>query len=1633
MLEQIFILTQAFPALMGTILWILQVWLVWIIIFPACLVLSGGLDLVIICIITTNITILHPVMTIRTILGILTFSPGKYTSVVKELTKGLLSSKSRLLIDIGLLLEKTEEEIKENSGLIRNILIILLMRWMMKRSMHILNACLISAILATMAYMPIVKLVERMSPWQRRNRTLGFIYYTMRYVIKFDIIKILVDYAPPVWDKGYRLLIALKIIKILIKLELIVPADAPKTKRRKGNTFATQFQYIAKVINDFDLPSYIRNGFEDRLSTHDTLELLKELNYPTDVNFEAREPIVSTKDTIPWYVASTTWRHHLPILRDYIQDEFEEFRKAMNVPLFRHSYAFGTLDTQLASISRYFYHGRTDLKLTDDDVTIVWDIVKDIYENSKIAPLHVIYKQWNKRFNVGVFADSVKKTDARGGRKKMPRWEYIQRMGGASGVIRQWKEFFAHFPRMENFAQFFTKAEYLPEKKVKSKRVRTPVASMLPQYLSQMTWSAYQNHRFRPFSTPVKVGLPINGFNMSKLFHAHASLNGQDGARHYAGDCTNFDSTITGGLLDLVKAIRKKGFEGHKQYKALAWLIDRNYEAIANSKIVSSNTGDMYEKGSGLMTGHASTSADNSLVMVGMYALAWRRLTNLNAASFLKHNVLSVYGDDHVLSISKAAPQTWTWDNIVKIMAQNNIILREEVETKGKGASLEQIPFLSKFAKRPSQRDVDELTKAGINIPEFIIYHDPLKLVGKLTAKLTNKNPLARAKRIQSYMYLTPHNAEAYDVCAQALHMIFERYPKVKIAVGAYTPTYEKVLRVHYNPESQEKHLDEEFDPEDENFLSIYGAPTIFDNLLAGLSVLPDYFNPIYRNSGWSMSFQALFGEALAWPNKLLATQNGIRSDSQLADTMRKTTYDFLVDRSYKGLLISSQVSDCMLRHWLYCLIRPPNERKWLGILDSLSGKIANWNFLLFAKTTDQIERVQLAFLNVLTIWLLNFVKSPYDFAPYVVVPWRIPDVVDKLLKFTEWLWAKIWVRVPVAFRNLHAIEASQDKWWLITALTGIGKSTTMINFIRMMKMSRKVIVIVPRRNLVIGLTKYMNEKFGPFFSGLTMNVKLDKRREVWYMTPQEYMINRNVFETVDHVLIVDEAHVDELPYKVIKGYLRKEGSAAKKIIFTTATPENLKTEFNMSEINFPAPRVYSIRDRVVQVIAEKNTIAQAYARAVVSIFSAYNYLGRTLIFVDSLEEATVLQRNVPYESIIFTGKDTPPSKWGKVIIATSAVDVGITIEGLYMVITKDIMYKGTKTVEYVCDDTHCGAKMTMRDRQYYKISDSLLTQRRGRTGRTNNGIFIKITFDEKALQIRPVPEQTPISMLKEWMDTGLPMSDILLSGIVDLKIILSKMFALDLNSKEVEQFTKILELYRTTFTWTSEEEQTISPNFTGTMRSITFPLFQTNLFEDRKAMVSEQVIMSLIDWYDKNEEFDTLYRVTKALFKADRKMNRAVQHSAAVWAYIEANSYKVVSKQSDFPFSSIEEYIDSKEYRLNAKKREETEPDDTLMPANQDLDTRMRQLFDKILGATCGHGVNYVNNDYFQRVCLRCEMVKVNMEDMAEVQYKTPYVTQHLNHIPLANGFIWVKKGIPPPGLPQPSAYGHPLYENLI
>lgn len=1159
-----------------------------------------------------------------------------------------------------------------------------------------------------------------------------------------------------VWILSFLLDLALVLAALNSDVEKHYSERLAGRRQRVSAVLRKQVMKTVRLISAVRLPEFVRNRFQHGVSAEAMTkgrEIMSDLGWP--INVESRPPDATTglaghEEWVSWKVADTDFATGIRQMRMHCGEALQDL--ANIAPAYARTEEYRTPENEIRSVSRYFQ----DRKVTLDVNTLddVWTIVRPIFANSRLASFSTVMRMWEKKYALGFWMTTPD------GKRKLSRRSFIARIG-MPAFRALWARTFVRAGEIAPVAHISVKDEALPARKWMADKVRTIVGSPISHYIGSTVFSFFPNHNFQFEATPIKVGMPLNGYWMGRVFDRHSRFS-----THIEGDFSEFDSTIEGPVKDIIRAIRKRGYDGHADQKGIADLIDVMYDQVDHQLLGVTSSGSVFRKGSGLTTGHSSTSMDNSLALVIFYMAAWRKITGLSAREFLHFNELSCYGDDHMLSTLAGAPRSWTARNISKVMARWGVV-NNTMEKK-----LRDMTFLGKCNSRITPALRRELNAAGLDGVQRAIWHDKARLVGKLTSKLKSTDVNYRVSRLMSYLTLCAHHPEVYDAITREL----KKPALARVVAGQWgsVPTYHDILRAWYKPSSPTQRPVDETPEEqfiNDGSLVLVGTPGLLDHVLQALSTLPDVLNPALFNYGPVRAVTQALSSHLQWIPSLITLANGVRGLAGLSHLLQRTPYAWVDVDIVTPKRVTPGWTTLLVRHWLFLLYRQcrPTWRGWS--VPFVFRKVADLAFTVRGQVITDLPREFFPFDEILVAALLDYVEFPVD--PLVLfAQWEFPDLAAWLDLAWNRVLSFVWTSVPANFSEvdplLRALANEKGHRLLIKAPTGSGKSTALVAHLSMTQQCphRKLIVVEPRTLLVRGLAAYVSEAFGIWTTAATSGSDFDPRARVWFMTPQSFL--GHLTDVSKHDLVVlDEAHVNEPLYPMLLDLLPKWGF---RVVATTATPSVSNTDWSTLSIDIPIAQVFSVKEET-RAIADPG----AYVNEAVGHVNRLPRHVRAMIIVDTPEQADAVAERLRLPAQVLSSKHDAVVQETQRYVATSVVDVGVTIPGLDVIVTPNWEYGGH------------GVR--------HHLTDAVARQRRGRVGRTNNGAIITLSAPTDSFV-----QRAPLTAVDSWKSALSAGISPALGWHLDPDS-MSSLFGLEgITTEQVKDFSRVSHIFLTNF-----------------------------------------------------------------------------------------------------------------------------------------------------------------------------------------------------------------------------------------
>nr|UBK24763.1 RNA-dependent RNA polymerase [Nigrospora sphaerica fusarivirus 1] len=1116
-----------------------------------------------------------------------------------------------------------------------------------------------------------------------------------------------------------------------------------------------QIMASVKFISNMRLPAFVRNRFqsiEGRPELERGRQILKDLGWPVNVDVADEPPKGDPLEFLPqykeWLVSNTDWATGVRQMKLEIREGLADLA-LISEPYIR-TEEYKTEINELKSTARYFQDRtvRFDVDVYDE----VWRVVKPIFRGSRLTKFGDIIYLWEKKYALGFWM-----TDE-SGRRKLSRRSFIARVGYPA-FKELWARTFVRASEIMPVSHVSVKDEALSPAKFLADKVRSIIGSPLSHYIGSTVFSHWPNHNFQFEATPIKIGMPLNGYWMGNVFNAHAKFQ-----IHREGDFSSFDSTLEGPVKELIRAIRKRGYEDHKDHKRICDLIDVMYDQIDHQFLGHTSTGQVFRKGSGLTTGHSSTSMDNSLATVIFYLAAWKSLTGLGAREFMHFNELSCYGDDHMLSSSVLSPKSWTSSNIQKTMSKWGVV--NNLEDK----KLDNMSFLGKHSSKVTPELAAELKRCGVTNVTRAIWHDKARLVGKLTSKVKNPEPTYRARRLYSYLQLTAHHPEVYDAIVRELN---KEFPAIVKKDFKGLPSYADVVRAWYRPSpppGPNIALEEDSSLENDGRMVVMGAPTLLDHVLQALSVVPDLLNPSFFNYGPTRALTSMLSEHLRWVPSLFIESNGLAAFAALDFQMKRTPYAWIDSDLVQPQSIHDSLTDLLVRHWLFMLyLRLKPSFKGLALGKWALKKAGDLAFITRGQILSDLPRDFMPFDEVFVVAVLDIVHipgGPLDFLKH----FEWPDLASWLDVAWNRLLTFVWTSVPANFQEVDAVlgRLKHGESLLIEAPTGVGKSTALPAHLVLQQPlpHRKLIMIEPRSLLAIGLSAYVESTFGIHCSAATTGSHFDPRASIWFMTPQSFLGHLGIINK-DDLIFIDEAHLAEPLMVMLTEMLPKWGF---RVIMATATPTKAMADSSTFRIDVPIAQIFKVDVQRQEIRSPDDYMAEAMA--------IVNSLGPNVVALVVLDtpgqvDQAVSQSRLPAQGL--SSRHDPVIKPFKRYFATNVVDVGVTIPGLDVIVSPNWSYLGN------------GQRVT--------LTEDTFKQRKGRVGRTGNGVCMLLQCSTAVFGEPANP--TPVDAWRDAMAAGISPA---LGWALDPDS-MTTLFGLDkLTPDQVKDFSRVSHIFLSNF-----------------------------------------------------------------------------------------------------------------------------------------------------------------------------------------------------------------------------------------
>jgi len=316
---------------------------------------------------------------------------------------------------------------------------------------------------------------------------------------------------------------------------------------------------------------------------------------------------------------------------------------------------------------------------------------------------------------------------------------------------------------------------------------------------------------------------------------------------------------------------------------------------------------------------------------------------------------------------------------------------------------------------------------------------------------------------------------------------------------------------------------------------------------------------------------------------------------------------------------------------------------------------------------------------------------------------------------------------------QIRELIRSPDRSFILAAPTGTGKSTRMMARLRMLlPRNLRVVVVEPRHLVTVSVGQYMQKVYPNTGIGIsTEGFTLDGTEGLVYATAQSFIASAKLRSDRNVVVVMDEAHVDEPHYIVLRKMLMADKQRRK--IFVTATPTDDLLDSGLDSMAVPAVSQNTVHESEVLVVDPGG-----YERAVLRFVNDRLPVEKILVFVPTKKMAFRLSGKTINKVCVLSSDNPVVDDTASVFYSTSVADAGLTIPDVSFVFSMDydvtVTYPDFSAAELVNSAQYKDALFPDRaphspleevSRAYnYRLPEQTRLQRRGRTGRTLDGFF---------------------------------------------------------------------------------------------------------------------------------------------------------------------------------------------------------------------------------------------------------------------------------------------------------------------
>jgi len=566
---------------------------------------------------------------------------------------------------------------------------------------------------------------------------------------------------------------------------------------------------LAKFTNSQNVMNKLRLSLSDQpcfsdLSYDETLaQYLRYLNMFRDLKVNGR-----TVEPLGFHDYARHIRRS-PLVDQYLKDRSSYYHANWEFPEGVDGITRATKDIMVGSLGRYLVKDAGQTVTPGECQRIAESIIDhnpELYLDAELSDPRKILKSMVQKYSPSIpFIGTTNKGAVRFRKRRDLRAEHWD-----SAIVRTVKHWVKTGTWLPMLYHAFPKSQVVNREKLDKDpfKLRSITGQNLLSYVQSMIFCMDVNKRRHWFTSPGKVGMPLNGAAMNFVFGEIATMKYK-----VSLDITAMDAHENKGIFDVIAEIRKRGFANHPQREAIGKHIDCMYQAIRKGYLV--NLVDevaVVKKVRGGATGHSNVTTDNTIALQVILMHAFWKTHGLPPEQFFQRVVLANQSDDNMCGTNMEV----NWNVLFSFLEkEHGITCRME----GQGTIYGQT-FLGKRVEKGTayRSDFDMI---GIDPPAFAVIHDHKNMLMRYldfkvekTHRFRNKVEQARymIERIQGDILLTAHQRKLYNAFKQDYDHFMARLPRTlrespRFIKTAKIPTYRDVVAMWYK-DFDPMHLD---------------------------------------------------------------------------------------------------------------------------------------------------------------------------------------------------------------------------------------------------------------------------------------------------------------------------------------------------------------------------------------------------------------------------------------------------------------------------------------------------------------------------------------------------------------------------------------------------------------------------------------------------------------------------------------------------------------------------------------------------------------------------------------------------------------------------------------------------------